>query len=235
MKWDKQRTSKKHLNLYDKKIVKNVSGSCYLCKNIILVVTKIDNVASSPLFPVPFPERMHKWKFKRYEHYYTKGEKKSPQNYCDNFSIFFAQFIFIQDCIFMLGMLTVNPLRASFTKWSNRVKQIVSKLPTNCLSVFDHFVGLALKGLILRLFILKSFKFNFFFFVILTSSIFCKDNTKICRVFVSSGKGEITGERYKDATKLQIILQILYQNIIKRFCYIFASASMRYSKQIAYC
>ena len=26
-------------------------------------------------------------------------------------------------------------------------KQFVGKLPTNCFSVFDHFVGLALKGL----------------------------------------------------------------------------------------
>ena len=25
-------------------------------------------------------------------------------------------------------------------------KQFAGKLPTNCLSVFDHFVGLALKG-----------------------------------------------------------------------------------------
>ena len=30
----------------------------------------------------------------------------------------------------------LNPLKANPTKWS-----------TNCLSVFDHFVGLALKGL----------------------------------------------------------------------------------------
>ena len=33
------------------------------------------------------------------------------------------------------------------TKWSNTLKQFVGKLPTNCLSVFDHFVILALKGL----------------------------------------------------------------------------------------
>ena len=31
--------------------------------------------------------------------------------------------------------------------WSNTLKQFVDKLPTNCLSVFDHFVKLALKGL----------------------------------------------------------------------------------------
>ena len=41
----------------------------------------------------------------------------------------------------------VNPLRANPTKWSNTLKQFAGKLPTNCLSVFDHFIGLALKGL----------------------------------------------------------------------------------------
>ena len=41
----------------------------------------------------------------------------------------------------------INPLSANFTKWSNTLKQFVGKLPTCCLSVFDHFVGLAIKGL----------------------------------------------------------------------------------------
>ena len=41
----------------------------------------------------------------------------------------------------------LNPLSANPTKWSNTLKQFVGKLPTNCLNVFDHFVGLALKGL----------------------------------------------------------------------------------------
>ena len=41
----------------------------------------------------------------------------------------------------------VKPLSANFTKWLNTLKQFVGNLPTNCLSVFDHFVGLALKGL----------------------------------------------------------------------------------------
>ena len=41
----------------------------------------------------------------------------------------------------------LNPLSVNFTKWSNTLKQFVGKLPTNCLGVFDHFVGLALKGL----------------------------------------------------------------------------------------
>ena len=39
----------------------------------------------------------------------------------------------------------VTPL--SGTEWSNTLKQFVCNLPTNCLSVFDHFWGLALKGL----------------------------------------------------------------------------------------
>ena len=39
-----------------------------------------------------------------------------------------------------------NPLSANPTKWSNTLKQFVGKL-TNCLSVFDHFVGLVLKEL----------------------------------------------------------------------------------------
>ena len=44
----------------------------------------------------------------------------------------------------------LNPLSAKFIKWSNTLKQIVGKLGTICLSVFDHFSGLALKGLRMR-------------------------------------------------------------------------------------
>ena len=40
----------------------------------------------------------------------------------------------------------VNPLSANPTKWSN-TQTIHRLMPTNCLSVFDQFVGLALKGL----------------------------------------------------------------------------------------
>ena len=40
-----------------------------------------------------------------------------------------------------------KPLSANPKKWSNTLKQFVGKLPTNCLSVFEHFAGLALKGL----------------------------------------------------------------------------------------
>ena len=45
------------------------------------------------------------------------------------------------------GVSLINPLSANPTKWSNTLKQFVGKLPMNCLRVFDHFVGLALKGL----------------------------------------------------------------------------------------
>ena len=44
----------------------------------------------------------------------------------------------------------ITPLSANPAKWSNTLKQFVGKLPTNCLSVFDHFVTLALKGLTLQ-------------------------------------------------------------------------------------
>ena len=39
-----------------------------------------------------------------------------------------------------------NPLSANFTKWSDTLKHFVGNLLRN-LSVFDHFVGLALKRL----------------------------------------------------------------------------------------
>ena len=42
---------------------------------------------------------------------------------------------------------SLNPLSANFTKWPNTLKQFVGNLPTHCLSVFGHFVGLARKGL----------------------------------------------------------------------------------------
>ena len=40
-----------------------------------------------------------------------------------------------------------DPLSAKLTKWPNTLKQFLGNLPTNCLSVFGHFMGLALKGL----------------------------------------------------------------------------------------
>ena len=43
-----------------------------------------------------------------------------------------------------------NFASANPTKWSNTLKQFVSNLSTNCLSVFDHFVILAPEGLMLE-------------------------------------------------------------------------------------
>ena len=52
---------------------------------------------------------------------------------------------YLEGCLNLI--LNVNPLSANPTKWSNRLKQFVVKLPTNCLCVFDHFMGLLFKGL----------------------------------------------------------------------------------------
>ena len=45
-------------------------------------------------------------------------------------------------------LIQIRPLSTNPTKWSNTLKQFVGNLLTNCLSVFDHFEELALKGLI---------------------------------------------------------------------------------------
>ena len=47
----------------------------------------------------------------------------------------------------MLWYGVINPLRANPILWLSTHKQFVNSLPTNCWSVFDHFVGLAYKGL----------------------------------------------------------------------------------------
>ena len=51
----------------------------------------------------------------------------------------------------------INPLSDNPTKWSNTLKQFVGKLLMNCLSVFDHFVGLSLKAYV------RYFLRNFYF------------------------------------------------------------------------
>ena len=54
----------------------------------------------------------------------------------------------LQITLGLVKLNLLNHLYANPTKWPNTHKQFVGKLPTNCLSVFDHFVKLALKGLI---------------------------------------------------------------------------------------
>ena len=53
----------------------------------------------------------------------------------------------LTDCLsrYLSYIVIINPLRANLTKWSNTLKQFIGNLPTNCLSVFDHFAGF--KGL----------------------------------------------------------------------------------------
>ena len=41
----------------------------------------------------------------------------------------------------------MNPLNVNPPNWSNTMKRFVGCCGQNCLSVFDHFVSLALKGL----------------------------------------------------------------------------------------
>ena len=52
---------------------------------------------------------------------------------------------YMQNKILLWQDKQFNSLSAKPTKWLNTLKQFV--LPTSCLSVFDHFVGLVLKGL----------------------------------------------------------------------------------------
>ena len=63
---------------------------------------------------------------------------------------------------------SLNSLSANFTKWSNTLKQFVGNLPTNCLSLFGHFVGLALKGLTS----IPFFDVSFCFVFLLMTNIF---------------------------------------------------------------
>ena len=55
----------------------------------------------------------------------------------------------------------VNHLSANPTRWSNILKQFVGNLPTNCLTVFDHFVKLVLKEFRVRIRIIGSSKNKF--------------------------------------------------------------------------
>ena len=84
------------------------------------------------------------------------GPEKIP--YLDTIQIVVCDIYFFVVCdIFLYGLTEkkftqflneLKPLSANHAKWSNTLKQFVSSLLTNCLSVFDHFVGTALQGLI---------------------------------------------------------------------------------------
>ena len=62
------------------------------------------------------------------------------------FSLPVANALLQFQCNFERVARRVNPLSANPTKWSNTRKQYVGNFPTNCLSVFDHFVSWRLNG-----------------------------------------------------------------------------------------
>ena len=57
-------------------------------------------------------------------------------------------FLIVQEFVYHQSNTSLNSVSANSTKWSSILKESVDKLPINCLNVFDHFLGLALKGLI---------------------------------------------------------------------------------------
>ena len=70
----------------------------------------------------------------------------SGQSLCSFLKVFRKKSINYVSQLFS-GIGSINHLNANPTKWSNPLKQFVGNFPSNCLSVFDHFVKLALKGL----------------------------------------------------------------------------------------
>ena len=92
--------------------------------------------------------------------------------------------------VIKLGLIVraaVNPLSANPTKWSNRLKQFVGNMPTNCLSVFDHFVGLTPKGLkITQLFHLKSSFHSQDIYIFVLTFWSCRKNSLIRNIMFIS-------------------------------------------------
>ena len=84
--------------------------------------------------PIKDPKWSFLWKILMAENRQLFSEK-APSRYLTGFWI----------CL--CNWNEINPLSANPTKWSNTLKQLVGKLPTNCLSVFDHFVRLEFKDL----------------------------------------------------------------------------------------
>ena len=73
------------------------------------------------------------------------GQSKSVFSYISSVYRFIS--VFVKQSVMDLSTEMLNPLSANPTKWSNTLKQSVGKYPTNCMSVFNNFVGLELKGL----------------------------------------------------------------------------------------
>ena len=66
------------------------------------------------------------------------------------FYVFVNEFKYVFNCKILRGRRQISlklTLEAPVQKMVKLTQAIRRLLPTNCLSVFDHFVGLALKGL----------------------------------------------------------------------------------------
>ena len=99
-------------------------------------------------------------------------------------------------CFFMYNTYVSH----NFIKWSNTLKQFVGKFPTNCLSVFDHFVGLALKGL--------SFWQDLFLYSVTSQLNLCFD--KDILIFVHNYPMS-----WKCFKNIQMCFHIVFSNILR--------------------
>ena len=100
-------------------------------------------------------------------------------------SITFTQHSILAHVCCNLTKFSVHiPLNANPTKYSNTLKQFVCNLPTNCFSVFDHFEGLAFKGIFFHF--SSSKNFAPFIYLLQESEIKLSSNliksTKHCRL-----------------------------------------------------
>ena len=120
-------------------------------------------------------------------------------------------------CLFFSNALSTN-----FTKWSNTLKQFVGNLPTNILSVFGHFVGLALKGLIRAG---KKYIYLLLFVCIVKSLYFPRWNSKWYEklIFSFSIFNLKQDFWFLEKSKSEIVISVAYGNFFIQwllFCFI---------------
>ena len=116
--------------------------------HVALISVSLTLLCLSPVHISPFNSRVlfeSAWKKKLN----SSALKISYNLYPDSIvgtSVFF-QYAVIYGLHDFASLDSLKPLSPNPTKWSNTLKQFVGNLTTNCLSVFDHFVGSAIKGL----------------------------------------------------------------------------------------
>ena len=79
-------------------------------------------------------------------------KSKTRKKYINSFFVlkhmYFLHFLIHLSCLFLITSSSSNPMREKCTNRELFLVRIFRRLlPKNCLSVFDHFVGLTLKGL----------------------------------------------------------------------------------------